>query len=586
VRSTGLQTIASNIRITVTRPPSDMPGGDRPPIAATAGVSAAAMRGADVVLFYSIVTVWFTWPLAPGLATRVVAHFDPPFSAWRLARVVHNAREGHPLFDGEIFWPAPLTLAYSDAMLAPATLAWPLLAAGLPPLAVANLLMLASIVGSAAAAYVLARRLSGHTGSAVVAGLVFAFAPYRRDHAQHLELQFALWTPLALWAWHRALERGTARDGLLCAACLLLQLLSCVYYGLFLAVALAVICPLTLIARRRGLGKGALAGLAVGLFVVAAAAAAYRQPYALARDLVGERDLVETARYSADPSSYLAATPDNILYGSLTSPLGDNEKRLFPGLTPMALSVAALIPSPTSIALIYGTAAVVAWDASLGTSGRVFPLLRDWLTPFRSVRAPARFAMLVLLGLSVLTAIGLSQLARRFPRRSVAMTTIAAGLVIMEYCTAPLVVQTIPTERPPVYEWLNQQPRQVTLELPTPRATALPLHDAFYMYAQTWHWQPLANGYSGHYTDAYIDLLKALVGLPDALSSRVMARIGIQRVILHRELFPARQYDALVEALAADPDYDLLRVTTDHLGEARVYAFVPGFGPRDGAKNE
>ena len=314
----------------------------------------------------------------------MIAHFDPPFSAWRLARVVHNVSNGRPLFDGEIFWPARQTLAYSDAMLAQAVFAWPLLAIGLTPLAVLNVLTLAGVAGSATAAYVLARRLTGNTGGAVVAGLVFAFAPYRRDHLQHLELQWALWTPLALWAWHRALDGGRARDGLLCAAFVLLQLLSSVYYGLFLAVAMAVICPLTLMWRRGRLGRGALGGLVAGAVVVAVAAAAYHRPYALARELVGERDLDETARYSADVSSYLAATPDNLLYGALTQSLGDNEKRLFPGITPIALSIVALIPPVQPVALIYGAAMAVAWDASLGTSGRVYPLLRAWLPPFRS----------------------------------------------------------------------------------------------------------------------------------------------------------------------------------------------------------
>src|SRR5829696_66567 len=134
-------------------------------------------RGAAVVLFYSALTVCFTWPLAPDLSTRVVAHFDPPFSAWRLARVVHNVSQGHPLFDGEIFWRAPHTLAYSDAMLAQAAMAGPLLGLGLTPLAVLNVLTLAGVAGSAIAAYVLARQLTGSTTGALVAGLVFAFAP-------------------------------------------------------------------------------------------------------------------------------------------------------------------------------------------------------------------------------------------------------------------------------------------------------------------------------------------------------------------------------------------------------------------------
>src|SRR4029453_2913704 len=123
------------------------------------------------------------------------------------------------------------------------------------------------------------RRLTGNTGGAVVAGLVFAFAPYRRDHLQHIELQWALWTPLALWAWHRALDGGRARDGLLCAAFVLLQLLSCLYYGGFLAVAVAVLCPLTLIWRGGPLGRSALGGLVAGAVVVAVAAAAHYRPH-------------------------------------------------------------------------------------------------------------------------------------------------------------------------------------------------------------------------------------------------------------------------------------------------------------------
>ena len=100
------------------------------------------------------------------------------------------------------------------------------------------------------------------------------------------------------------------------------------------------------------------------------------------------------------------------------------------------------------------------------------------------------------------------------------------------------------------------------------------------MYAQTWHWQPLANGYSGHYPNAYLDLLTALVGFPDQPSSDAMARTGIERVILHGELFRPGEYARIVSALEGHRDYHLLTTTTDHMGEARVYAFLPAFGPK------
>jgi hypothetical protein len=96
----------------------------------------------------------------------------------------------------------------------------------------------------------------------------------------------------------------------------------------------------------------------------------------------------------------------------------------------------------------------------------------------------------------------------------------------------------------------------------------------------------LANGYSGHYTRAYLDLLKALVDFPDERSSRAMARTGIQRVILHRELFRPGEYAPIVRALDGNPDYEFLTSVTDHLGEARVYAFLPGLGPTDAVNHD
>jgi hypothetical protein len=257
---------------------------------------------------------------------------------------------------------------------------------------------------------------------------------------------------------------------------------------------------------------------------------------------------------------------------------------LFPGITPIALSIAALVPPVSPVALIYGAAMGAAWEASLGTSGRIYPFLRAWLPPFRAVRAPARFATIVLLGMSVLAAFGLARIARMASGRFVILA--ATAILILEYSTTPLSVQWIPRERPHLYTWLSEQPPQVTLELPVPLPTFLPLHDAFYMYAQTWHWHPLANGYSGHYTSAYLDLLKALVGFPDKASSDALTQTGVQRVILHRELFRPGEYVPIIKALEGHPDYHLVTVETDHLGEARVYAFLPGFGRTHASKDD
>ena len=77
-------------------------------------------------IFYTLIAVLLTWPLVPDLTANYAAHIDPPFSAWRLARIAHQL-ENDPanLFDGGIFWPAQRTLAYSDAVILQGVLAVP-----------------------------------------------------------------------------------------------------------------------------------------------------------------------------------------------------------------------------------------------------------------------------------------------------------------------------------------------------------------------------------------------------------------------------------------------------------------------------
>ena len=536
------------------------------------------VRGAGVLIFYTLIAVLLTWPLVPDLTTNYAAHIDPPFSAWRLARIAHQL-ENDPanLFDGGIFWPAHRTLAYSDAVILQGVLAVPWLKAGMTPIGVSNLFTLAGMVASACAAYVLARRLTGHTGAAVLAGLVFAFSPYRRNHLVHLELQWAQWMPLALWAWHRALDGGRLRDGLLCGAFVLLQLLSSIYYAAFLAIACVVIGTATLVARRFRLGARPAAGLALGAVAVAVVAAVYNDPYEQVKQRLGERSRSETARYSATPINYAAATEDNWLYGPLTHHLGQDERTLFPGATAVVLAAAAF-PPVSAVPVAYGLCALVGWDASLGMNGRVFPVLRR-IELFRSLRAPARFAVIVQLALGVLAAFGLARVARRWPRWSPHLVTGAALLTIVEYAAKPHPQHWLPTSAPPVYAWMATQPPEVTLELPTPTPRTLPLFDPFYMYAATWHWHPLVNGYSGHYASPYVYLVDTIEDLPDKRSIEMLQKIGVQRIVVHEALYRPGEYQTLIDRLQAHPFFHLTRVSQDHMSEVSVFAFLPGFGP-------
>src|SRR5258707_8373415 len=91
--------------------------------------------------------------------------------------------------------------------------------------------------------FVLARHLTGATGPALIAAAVFTLAPYRIEHVMHLELQWAMFVPFTFWALHRAIDDRSYRFGLLAGLGFWLQLLSCVYYGVFLAILLVAFWP-------------------------------------------------------------------------------------------------------------------------------------------------------------------------------------------------------------------------------------------------------------------------------------------------------------------------------------------------------
>ena len=202
------------------------------------------------VALLAALTVIITWPAALHLGTRVPGHDDPLFSMWRLAWVAHALpHDPRHLFDANIFYPHLRTLAYSDAMLFEGIVAAPFLWAGINPVLVYNLMFFAGIVSSGAGMFVLVRYLTRDIGAALVAAVIFTLAPYRIEHFIHLELQWTVWMPLALWAVHRTFDGGGFKFGALTGLFLWLQIISCVYYGAFLGLIVAGLALLLLASR-------------------------------------------------------------------------------------------------------------------------------------------------------------------------------------------------------------------------------------------------------------------------------------------------------------------------------------------------
>ena len=194
------------------------------------------MKTAQALGLFVLLTAVMTWPQARSFGAEATPHQDVFFNMWRLEWFAHAVRtQPAHLFDANIFYPETRTLALSDAMIVEGAVAAPFLWAGTRPVLVHNLLLFGAIALSGAAMFALTLYLTGSRGAGMLAGIVFAFAPYRFEHLMHMELQWTMWMPLAFLALHRTLDSGRMKYGIAAGACVALQILSSIYYGIFLA---------------------------------------------------------------------------------------------------------------------------------------------------------------------------------------------------------------------------------------------------------------------------------------------------------------------------------------------------------------
>lgn len=508
-------------------------------------------RGALVVAFFTTLAIVNSYPLAFKPGSTIGSHFDPFFSVWRLTWIAHQLRtDPRHLFDGNIFYPERGTLAYSDAMLLPAVAVAPLNWAGVDPIVVYNFTLLGAFVLSALAAHLLVERLTGSTPAGLLAGVIFAFSPYRFDHFNHLEMQFAFWIPLAVLAWHRAATRGAAGGYWKVAGLVSCQILSCIYYGVFLLTWLTAVTAVWFVRTPIKAMRAGAAMLLPPLFVLAL----YSVPYLENRSHLGDRPTDEVSSRSANMKDFLSAPSTNRLYG-WTGTLSVDERRLFPGLVAAALLIVGLWPPFDRIRVAHAVGLALALQLTLGFNGFIYGPLYKWALPFKGLRVPARADILVLLGTCVLAGFGLARITARIKRRWLS-TAIATSMIVAasaEYLTKPH-LQGVDRRVSVWYPWLRTIPNAVVFEWPTGLPWRLDLMvDVTYIYRSTLHWRPLLNGYSGYYPRSYSDLLLEMRAFPYTPALSYLRRAGANVLVVHEVPGSRPSYDETVARLMREP---------------------------------
>ena len=638
---------------------------------------------------YAALSVALTWPLARGLTRDLPGDFgDPLLNCWILAWDADHllrALGGHVTalgnyWNANIYHPHPLALAYSDHLTAQAIQILPLYAISRNPLLCYNVLLLSTFVLSGVGMFVLARDLTGDRAAAFVAGLAFAFAPYRVGSIPHVQVLSSAWMPFTLLGFRRFFD--TRRTGPLAGACAawVAQNLSCGYYLIFFSPIVALYLAWELTTRRLWTDARTLARVAAAVAAVVLATTPFVLPYVRLRHMgFGPRSLEETEHFSADVYAYLTADPNLWVWGRVFHAWPRAENALFPGLTIVVLAAIAIAASwrhARSAAHRYtllergGTyKSIVAWALGLSAAVLVAILLgwtlrlpvlritrfdrvlfivttlsivllavslrarataREWVaTPvgmltlltlfaaamsfgphihsrgklieeeniyaafynfvpgFDGLRVPARFGMIVALGLAALAGYG-ARLTSGLRRRRGLL--VAAGLsIVIESSAIPLGINGNSTDykqsglaplppyvatgsaTPPVYGFVAQlPPGAALLELPFGEVA----FEVRYMFYSTTHWRPLANGYSGGGPDEYgllAESVKDLFSRPEPAWAALVAS-GATHAIVHEASYADGRGRQVTDWLSRHGAREIAVFGADH-----VFAIDPRF---------
>ena len=495
-----------------------------------------AARWCCLLLYFSGLVAWVTWPQARDL--HLVNDFgDPLLNSWALAWVGHALqRSPLHLFDANIFFPESGTLAYSESLIVPGAIVAPLLWLGLDPIVVHNLLVLGGYVFSGLAMFVLADDLVKDAGAALIAATIFAIYPYRTETYGHVQLQLVFWLPLALFWLHRLVREPRWRYGAYAGLALALQAYTCVYYAVYGSVLLAIVSVGLLVGARQR--RRVSAGLLIALSIAGIGSLPLGLAYRRASRVVGERTAQDLATFSAHLSDYHQAHPANWLYGSNDRP-GAPEKRLFPGYSNLGLALAGSLTTSGGVVAAYVAGAITSVNLSLGVNGVGYTWLYDHVAPFRALRVPARFGMVLGLALAVLAAFGSARLLRgRAPAVRVAIVCVLLGSVTLESRNRSLDLSALPDLHPAVYDWLAGQPPGVVCEYPVGNLEGrIGPQDPTYEDYSTRHWKPLVNGYSGFEPPSYLELKARLSDFPSEQSLSYLRQRKVEYLLVHQGFY-------------------------------------------------
>jgi hypothetical protein len=562
-----------------------------------------------------VIAVVMTWPLVLNLGDVVPRDIGDPLAiAWQPAWGGH-ALLNQPLefFDANRFWPIADSLAFGDALIGYAPTG---MVGDGPDDAIVryDLLFVFSYALAFFGAYLLAREVGLGPAGAAIAGVAFAFAPFRLEQDGHMQVIASGGIPLSLALFVRGFrlrQPWWIMAGWLVAAW---QVSLGFVLGLPFAYGLAAACVAIfagwLLRGRAPVPRRVWVGGIAGAVAFVGVCGLIARPYLEIADEFPEakREVSEVAGFSGPLDVFITAPRESFVWGDATEGIREDlqnipEKTLFPGALVLLLALVGLgsrsLDRRVRIGLGAATVAVMALELGFREEGGLlwpYRVLYEALPGWDAIRTPGRLATFSSLALALLAAGGAEAAVRavrsRFDYPRDPSRRRAARVKFATAAMAGLLGLGIATEgRSLPFDPFDDQAMPdvpdlgtSTADVPAPQLhlpAITPEQNRAYQLASSEGFPDIVNGRASTNPHPVLDLIDDMDTFPDPTSVRRLQDWGVRTVVIHLPLTAGSpQEGAARKPLAGLP---LTRYTLPGLVVYEVGSSSASSGPSAGS---
>lgn len=562
---------------------------------AVAKASQSVVIHSSILIGLAALTVLMTYPLAFRLSESVSGwpgdNLHYVWLMWWFKRALVDLHIS-PFFNPFVYVPEGFVMAHAEMTWANTILALPLTALCGPVVAYNGMLLL-SFVLTGFATYLWVWRLTGNYIAGFVAGVIFAFSPYRMAHFPgHLPLMATQWLPFLLYALEELARTRRLRFAALSGIFFALNAWTSWYYLYFSLVAV----PLYVLIRFRNWRRRVRSlpfWRAISLCAIVAMTLIIPAAWPFLKfHSTGEMQhpFSGMESWSANPTDFFVPNLLHPLWGEALRGLVPFqwklwvEKSLYLGVIPLLLALVSLLKrrNEKTVRALGGMAllsfilalgptlhwagqrihltippGVMALIYHLGITPYLTPrldpaLLSDMqlnhyifiplpvlplylFVPFTSsMRSVGRFGLITMLSVAALAGWGVAILIERWLGRRMRWIFIAliVGAILFEFLALPHEMTVLYPR--PVDLWLARQPAGAVVELPVAEGLH-PLKD----YYATVHQQAMVFGPTAltFFPSALSERRERLGSFPDMESIEALGEYGATYVLIHTDRF-------------------------------------------------